>query len=330
MAERDRQHRREELMARRAGLSSKQQALLEQCLKGSAATAPGDHSTAYLVPFQIGQAAYHPLFLIHPVNGQVSCYVDLVRYLDPNQPCYGIQAASPTAEGITPLTIEMLAVQYVQLIRNIQAEGPYRLGGWSFGGVVAFEMAQQLRAQQQAVALLALIDSQFTTDPAGAPADDEAAEMIGFAVAFGLPLKFGDSVQLTLDQQYAQALEYLRDLKQEERLAYMLAQAQQAHLAVAGLSPEQLRRAFHVYQVNARAMKQYGPRPYQDSIIWFKAAERLGPQRIDPVSDWEGIAVGEINVHTVPGNHYSVLHVPQVQVLAAQLQQQLTQLRSYR
>lgn len=326
MTDRDLERRKEKLLARRTRLSNTQQALLEQRLKGTGATAPSEHAAGYLVPLQTGQAACRPLFLVHPVDGRASCYIDLARYLDPDQPCYGIQAAGDTM----PTSIEALAAGYIQLIRDTQVEGPYLLGGWSFGGVVAFEMAQQLRAQQHTVALLTIIDSQFMASPARAQVDDEVVDMIGFALALGLPLKFGDSAQLTLDQQYAQALGYLRTLKPEERLAYVLAQAQQARLATASYSPEQLRLAFHIYQANVRAMKQYRPHPYHGRIFWFEAGDRLGSPATNHPLAWKEIAAGELNVHTVAGHHYSILREPQVQVVAAQLQAQLAQIRSHR
>src|SRR5262249_32742163 len=99
-----------------------------------------------------------PFFCVHPVGGNVLCYAALARQLGPEQPFYGFQ--SPDFAGETkPHTIEALASHYLRHVRTVQSQGPYRLGGWSMGGVIAFEMARQLSEAGERVQLLALIDS---------------------------------------------------------------------------------------------------------------------------------------------------------------------------
>ncbi|HEX2524309.1 MAG TPA: amino acid adenylation domain-containing protein, partial [Terriglobia bacterium] len=103
-----------------------------------------------------------PLFLVHPAGGHVFPYVHLARYLGPDQPCYGLQARG-LEEGEEPHTrIEDMAADYIKALRTVQPIGPYLLGGWSMGGLVAFEMAQQLHAQGEGVDLLALLDARIT------------------------------------------------------------------------------------------------------------------------------------------------------------------------
>ncbi len=84
-----------------------------------------------------------PLFLVHPIGGNVLCYLDLVKHLPIDQSVYALQA--PGAEpGATPLqTMSDLAASYIAAIRRIRPHGPYHIGGWSFGGYVAVEMARQ-------------------------------------------------------------------------------------------------------------------------------------------------------------------------------------------
>jgi thioesterase domain-containing protein/acyl carrier protein len=100
-----------------------------------------------------------PLFLAHGAGGNVLIYRDLARYLGPDQPVYGLQ--SQGLDGKQPFLdrIEDMAARYVKEIRKAQPEGPYFLAGYCVGGTVALEMAQQLQAQEQEVALLALIDT---------------------------------------------------------------------------------------------------------------------------------------------------------------------------
>jgi thioesterase domain-containing protein len=99
-----------------------------------------------------------PLFLIHPAGGQVLCYAELARHLGPDQPVYGLEDVSGSARSISDL-----AAVYIQAVQSLQAEGPYRLAGWSFGGRVAFEMARQLAAQGREVAFLGMIDTGRAT-----------------------------------------------------------------------------------------------------------------------------------------------------------------------
>ena len=111
-----------------------------------------------LVPIQPeGSAA--PFFCVHPGGGNVLCYLRLSQHLGADQPFYGLQA--PGLDGICePLnTVEEMAERYVAAIRRSYPHGPYALGGWSVGGVVAYEMAQRLRADGQEVRTLAIMDS---------------------------------------------------------------------------------------------------------------------------------------------------------------------------
>ncbi|MCI0395888.1 MAG: amino acid adenylation domain-containing protein, partial [Chloroflexi bacterium] len=113
-----------------------------------------------LVALQKGHWGRRPLFFVHPGGGNIFSYTDLARHLGPERPVYGFQARSiaETEERPQQQVVEM-AGYYLSLMREVQPEGPYLLGGWSAGGVVAFEMAQQLRNQGQEVGLLVLIDS---------------------------------------------------------------------------------------------------------------------------------------------------------------------------
>ncbi|HET7288458.1 MAG TPA: alpha/beta fold hydrolase, partial [Pyrinomonadaceae bacterium] len=100
-----------------------------------------------------------PLFFVHPIGGNVFCYVDLARELGSEQSFYGLQSFGLAGDD-TPLNdVSEMATRYLDAIRRVQPEGPYMLGGWSFGGLVAYEMAQQLQREGQEVGLLALIDT---------------------------------------------------------------------------------------------------------------------------------------------------------------------------
>ncbi|MEM7346155.1 MAG: amino acid adenylation domain-containing protein, partial [Chloroflexota bacterium] len=105
-----------------------------------------------------------PFFCIHPADGGILNYVDLARHLGEDQPFYGLQAVGINDDTSSPYTdIESMAAHYRELIQTVQPHGPYLIGGWSLGGVVAFELAQQLHQQNQTVDLLTLIDTRAPT-----------------------------------------------------------------------------------------------------------------------------------------------------------------------
>ncbi|MGZ9709227.1 amino acid adenylation domain-containing protein [Glaciimonas sp. GNP009] len=139
-----------------------------------------------------------PWFCVHAVAGNVLCYRDLARHLGKRRPLYGLQA--PDCEEVAhPGTIEGLAAIYLGAIRNIQAHGPYNLAGWSMGGVVAFEMAQQLQRAGEQVRTLSLIESytpeRLQAFEASSDPHDETALLAAFKREPGMDAADVDVVQ---------------------------------------------------------------------------------------------------------------------------------------
>ena len=99
------------------------------------------------------------LFCVHAVGGNVLTYMDLARHMGTDQPVYGLQAQGLDGKRMPHTTIQEMAAHYVSEIVKLQPEGPYHMGGSSAGGIVAFEMAQQLVAQGKQVGVLALFDT---------------------------------------------------------------------------------------------------------------------------------------------------------------------------
>src|SRR5690606_26216097 len=120
--------------------------------------------TATLVPLRIG-GRRPPLFLIHWISGHVFSYRSLAARLDEEQPVYGIQARGLLGEDAPEDDLERMAAHYIEAIRTAQPHGPYHLGGACFGGIVAFEMARQLREAGEEVALLAMLHSAAPSSP---------------------------------------------------------------------------------------------------------------------------------------------------------------------
>jgi amino acid adenylation domain-containing protein len=101
-----------------------------------------------------------PLFLTYDGSGQLIYVPMLAPYMDPSIPLYGLPATPPYESQLR--TIEEMSARMVQLIRAIQPEGPYRIGGWSFGGLTAYEIAVQLSAAKQELDFVGLLDTYYT------------------------------------------------------------------------------------------------------------------------------------------------------------------------
>jgi surfactin family lipopeptide synthetase A len=270
---------------------------------------PGPQSS--LVAIQPG-GSKRPLFLVHPAGGHVFPYVHLAQLLGPDQPCYGLQARG-LEDGQNPHTrIEDMAAHYIQALRTLQPTGPYLLGGWSMGGMIAFEMAQQIRAQGQRVALLALLDGRIPTPDETFPEED--SEAISLVERY-FGISFGPMASLTA-------------LPKDQQLALILEQAKSAGLVPAELDISQARRFVDLLRSDLRATQNYGLHLYPGRITFFKASETLAGASPDPTMGWSEWASGGVEVHIVPGNHANLMYEPHVEVLAEKLTACLNQAQS--
>ncbi|HEY0762325.1 MAG TPA: amino acid adenylation domain-containing protein [Pyrinomonadaceae bacterium] len=276
-----------------------------------------------LVPIQpLGSKS--PFFCVHAVGGQVLTFYHLARHLGQDQPFYGIQAPALFEIDDESTSIEQMAAQYVQAVRVLQPVGPYLLGGFSFGGTVAFEMACQLEKQGQQVSLLAVMDTHSPLFMHRLPEDDEVHQLVGLAwVTARQKGKY-----LELDP------EVLRRLEPEERLNYFLEQMKDAELTPHDVEISLLRRFLVGYSARQRAQRKYFPQySFAGSVTLFrceeedqetiKMMERAGVDAQDPAYGWSGYSAGPVDIHWVPGHHDRMCEEPYVQGLAAALQASL-------
>jgi thioesterase domain-containing protein len=248
-----------------------------------------------------------PFFCVHPVDGKVFCYTELARCLGTAQPFYGLQSPSLDGSGVLYTKIEEMAAHYLEEIRQVQPQSPYILGGWSMGGIVAFEMAQQLRRCGEQVALLVLIDSWV---PYNRNQDyDETETVIDFAKYLGDVL----GKELKISYKVIQPLEL------DEQLKYVLDQVKNIEL----MHFDQIRRFFQVFKANVLAVQNYAPSIYPSQITLFRAKSKLN--RDDSTNRWGELAAGGIDIHTIPGNHHTIIKNPNVQTLAEQISAICTQ-----
>ncbi len=256
-----------------------------------------------------------PFYCVHPAGGGVQCYVALAAHLGTGQPFHALQAREMEDESLTPQTsIEEMAATYVEAMRQVQPNGPYRLGGWSYGGLVAFEMAQQLTRAGERVTLLALIDA---TLPAGdATSDPSSAELIVDLVASLHPV--ATEPILTVAELEGQSL--------EDQLGRAGEALRRAGAAGPGADLAVLRQRWDGLLARRQARQSYRARPYPGPIVLFRPEETFrGPApetssgHEDPTRFWSGLALGGIDVLRVPGRHEAMCLEPHVRSLAAAL-----------
>ena len=137
---------------------------------------PGTQSA--LVAIQPG-GSKPPLFLVHPAGGHVFPYIHLAQFSAPINPAMGCRPKAWKTDKTPHTRIEDMAAYYIQAMQTVQPTGPYLLGGWSMGGVVAFEMAQQLHAQGQPVALLAMLDGRIPTPDDDVSGAGRRSDLVG-------------------------------------------------------------------------------------------------------------------------------------------------------
>ena len=251
-----------------------------------------------LVEVQTGHGGI-PVFFVHPVGGDVLCYLDLARELGPDRSVYALQAPDPEP-GRGPLaTIESLAEHYLEAVRRVQPAGPYLLGGWSMGGLVAFEMARRLLGAGEAVAQVLLIDTYLAAAPGGPEPDLPARVELFARDLFGLT---GHALPPLDDAVWS--------LPGEDLLRALFDRSVAAEILPADLEFAELRRTFDVFSANLEAMHRYGAGPYAGHVALFRAAERTADLE-DPAHAWSGL-VRNLTVLPSPGNHYSILKPPGV------------------
>ena len=258
-----------------------------------------------LVKIQAGNPLRQPIFLIHPAGGRVYFYRDLARCLGPEQPVYGFEAQGVDGKA-QPLTqIEIMATHYINVMRVVQPDGPYILGGASFGGMVAFEMAQQLDALNQKIALLFMMD---TAGP-GQVSKENIDDVTLLAYALGLGLK----PKLQISQEHF----YQLDL--EEQVRYLFKSGEIAKRAYPNEAISHIHHFLHVLKTDNQTMDNYVPKTYQGKILFFRARERDTFMPTNPENYWKNLATGGVDIHEVPGYHVSINFQPHVAVMAKKL-----------
>jgi thioesterase domain-containing protein len=253
------------------------------------------------------QGTRPPFFCVHPIGGVVLCYRELAEHLGPDQPFYAIQARGLEAGQTPHISIKAMAADYLEALQAIQKVGPYRLGGWSLGGVVAFEMARQLDQQGQEVAALILLDSWA---PIMRPAP-LALEPVDVVRAFIRDIA-GQAGQ-TLLIPPASGIQHDVDAL----LTDLLERAHALSLWPADIDLPQVQRMLAVYAANLQAVAHYQPQPYPGRLTLLRAGAN-SDAIADSTLGWSRL-VDDVECYVMSGDHFSMLRAPGVEVLAERM-----------
>ncbi|RKG80214.1 amino acid adenylation domain-containing protein, partial [Corallococcus sp. CA049B] len=300
----------------RLGLSLPLSVLFQQPTVEQLAQVLRDDSQAWtpLVPLERGAPGHRPLFLVHPGGGNVLAYSELARRLGPSLPVYGLQSRGLDGRPVVE-SIEEMAALYIEAIRTVQPQGPYQLGGWSLGGVIAYEMARRLREAGEAVELLVLIDAHA---PGITPPSETEPH---FSSEARVRIAFAQTTATAFGQELSVSAEALAQGDDEAMLDHLLHEGVRARILDAHSGAAQLRALFRVFQANLFAQEKYVPRPYDGTALLLSASEAAA--ELPRHRGWEPLVRGGLEVHDVPGSHHELLQDSHLAPIEERLRQVL-------
>ncbi len=281
-----------------------------------------------LVPIK-ASGSRAPFYCVHGVGGNILEFMDLSRYMHVEQPLYGIQAIGLKGDREQPnLTVQDMAAHYIREIQEFQPKGPYYLGGSSFGGLVAYEMARQLSAAGQEVRLLALFDTHGPGYP----------KFLGART----------SIKKKIDRlRYRFQLHWSNycSTEPQQRLNYVWTKAQRWRRAILFRTGEHAKNVYRSFRMRLgelffpkaiRQVKQAGhwaaadyvPGAYSGCVTLFRATEQPPGVLADRMLGWGLLVQGGLKIYDTPGHHGTLTRDPRARVLAQQLQDALLKAQS--
>ncbi|NEQ06320.1 MAG: SDR family NAD(P)-dependent oxidoreductase [Moorea sp. SIO4E2] len=266
-----------------------------------------------LIPIQ-PEGNKSPFFCLPPIAGVVFPYFELARLLGKDRPFYGVQSLG-FMENENPLTsIEEMASYYIKAIRTVQPDGPYYLGGWSLGVLIAFEMARQLEELGEVTARLILIDLP----------PNSTSKLTKLYVGF----------QFLLTQALPQIWPYVYDYVKIPNQANVRVFYQDGLPSIQSENQPQTagkvlkrinslirsgRPLLRVIQGNSQALFGYTPKHYTGKITLLRTSKAWNSNPQDPTLGWSQFSTQEVETHLIPGHHLNLLRQPHVKVLAKKL-----------
>lgn len=242
-----------------------------------------------------------PLFLVHGVDGRVSNFEQLAAHLEPDQPVYGIQSQALLGDRMALTRVEELAAYYLKDVHAACPQGPYHLLGFSYGALVAFEMARQLDATGEPVGMLGMLDNREMS-----------------------PLRLRGNSHGEDGRKRRWITSHLARLLSSQGFSYAKEKVQGRGLRIIYTVldrfgrpiPQPLRRA---YDINWFAAVRYVPQRFGCRVTLFQPAGARG-QALD---QWKAMAGNGLDIREIPGTHENLLAEPHVRLLARQITESL-------
>lgn len=255
-----------------------------------------------LVCIEAGDPSLAPLFLVHPAGGSVFCYRELANALKTNQPVYGLQLPLDAKGEPVESQIEAMATLYIDAIEDVFGDQQIILGGWSMGGVTAFEMARQLELRGRPPKLLMLIDSSEPNSYEYIEVLDELNLLVMMAMELGL-------------QIHQLAFPRVVGVSDEEGLQYLLELCKDHGLLPQNFDIENIRDRLTLLRSNQDAQMSYRVGGYGGCITVIHAQQQVSIRTDQEYLGWKNHA-GAIVTDETPGDHFSLIRKPNVGVLA--------------
>jgi thioesterase domain-containing protein len=223
-----------------------------------------------------------PLFCVHPASGISWVYAGLQRHLPPDRPLYGLQAPGLAQPGRMPGSVEATAADLLAQMRTVQPSGPYHLLGWSYGALVAQQLATSLRAAGEHVGTLALLDGYPGSHPPHAAVAHDDPRLLG-ALLRSLGYRT-EGLPTPLSYPDFQAL-----LTTESG-------------PLAGLAAENFLALAKVYANNVMMMGSFRPAPFDgDALLFVATADKTADS--PTAADWHPYIHGRLEVHQIDCDH---------------------------
>lgn len=251
-----------------------------------------------------------PVFMVHGIEGHLLGFNRLAALTGGHHPIYGIQAQSLLPGRRALLRLEDQAAYYVSEIRKIQPHGPYHLLGYCFGGMMAFEMAQQLHAVGERVELLGMLDAWPRSQTAR--------------------MREHDSLRTRLNRRKASFLAAFSRLSPAEKIAFLPQKAIARILRLTySLAPALGYRTVPAFMKNPESLmraaaKYYEPKPWAGTITLFRASVHSGSHGSRDMG-WAPLAERGVEILEVPGDHFAIFGEHNITVLAERLRGRLEQ-----
>ena len=266
-----------------------------------------------------------PLFVIHPVGGNILCYRELARQLEPDLALHGLRARG-TEAGETPVaSLADMAATAVAEIRGHTSRadgGPIHLGGWSMGGMLAYEIARQLQTAGEPLGHLFLIDSWITGAEPQRPDNHFRTVAAFYQDALG-----GAPV--------ADELAEVASLPDRQQLRHARAALEAAGRPLSDVDPQDLERLFALYLANYQALRDFRPLPLAWPAVLYQADRSSAASfpGLRPFADWlaeEPVAAAACQVVTLAEDHYSIMTGDAIRRLGQEISETCSQLEEQR